>query len=177
MTRRGCCLVAAILFTCLVLYYGCTISVVGYSAMSNFSESQVRATQARALSDMRTYQTALEKYKDTNQKYPDWSLTAPPLTTPVSYFDFQGVMIPDAFSKAPKNSPESWMRYATNGTDFLIWSIGPDGEAQITGEADLTAGYPALTLKEYDVTNGSVSPGDIIRTSLEPPRSIQVRQR
>lgn len=166
------------------------IAILAAIAVPNFLESQVRAKSARARADLRTIAGALESYAvDNNNRYPTDQprsdlmgfLSAPGLTTPVAYVSSLKALI-DPFRRdldlVPADADEVYRYWnllerkqaspappsALNGFDanggWIASSAGPDRVDQYP-----TSGDHQFEPLNYDPTNGTVSPGDIVRSA------------
>lgn len=168
------------------------IAILAAIAVPNFLEAQVRAKVSRTQSDLRTLVVGLESYRtDTNRLPPVVSqadtLTGrlSPLTTPVSFL----TTIPSDPFWVYKTSPSLFVlggkdpayAYAPgnlrpgsnvfNAPEYRnqLYSLagrGPDSLFQVGGYC--MAHPDSLKddlhiLNSYDPTNGTVSPGDILR--------------
>jgi type II secretory pathway pseudopilin PulG len=154
-------------------------------AVPNFLEAQKRAKVARAMSDVRTLTVALEAYRIDMNAYPipvdevgvqvkpdeNGVLTgflATSLTTPIEYI----VDLPmDPFAEGYT------YRYSTDLLRcWILGSPGPDKvmDGDISAYPDMKRGSCDLTkflssygqggeFIVYDTSNGTVSPGDVIR--------------
>lgn len=138
-------------------------------AMPNFLEAQARAKVSRARTDLRSLAVALEAYNVDNNKYPP-SLHV--LTTPIAY---HRSLPTDACSAAAN---PTLYDYAADrkGRFWILRSVGPDQKPDLDlrmlteGPAGVLEKGPvdpfvAITSSRYDPTNGTFSPGDILRTS------------
>lgn len=156
------------------------ISILAAIAVPNFLESQTRSKVSRALSDQRVIAGALEAYHADQNEYPPVPAALPPrfqrfipLTTPVAYVS----SIPrDPFKPVDGVGPGPWAEgmYAYGATPlerasrYLVHSDGPD-RVPNTDRAEIAfyAGKESeqTNLLPYDPTNGTISAGDIYRTS------------
>jgi len=140
------------------------VAILSAIAVPNFLEAQVRAKHSRIKNDTRSIATAIESYYVDNNAYP------PSLDIlwqgPVKYLSFVPVD-PMVMTKSGGGAP---YRYATgpaaaerlrqagiaignaNAPGWVVWGLGPDGRDQ---DARVV----------YDPTNGTASPGDVIRHS------------
>lgn len=168
------------------------ISILAAIAIPNLMEAQTRAKTARAQADLRTYAGALETYRVDHAAYPPSSGLGPfampmvmvnpisarlhPLTTPIAYLsrlpadvfrtekDFNGfgIEIYDIYDylDAATASIGSGL---TSGGAWRMSSAGPD---LLQAWGGRTAGETECAAQgvDYDPTNGTVSPGDIVRT-------------
>lgn len=122
-----------------------------------YGSASMHATRSREMSNMRTIAAALDSYKTTFAAYPS-SLSQAftgGATVPQSAFGKYEYVTAPGFSGAPR---------------YSIWSCGPDGKFDINPGPDLNAAIAKLptitnwlTARVYDPTNGSISPGDMIR--------------
>lgn len=172
------------------------IAILAAIAIPNFLESQTRAKIARTKADIRTIATGLEEYAVDNNAYPphllpDTSEVPYPnryfyLTTPIPYMT--SIPARDVFYRFYETTAGSggeWISY-TNFFSFptsnaaaslapvhrwLLRSRGPDGlsEPNSVRNAYLGTGLAAGPSWVYDPTNGSISQGDISRTSAYNP--------
>lgn len=160
------------------------IAILAGIALPNFLEAQTRSKVARVKADMRTIAGALEAYHTDNGKYPP-SFMVPlfprlmKLTTPVSYI-----------SSVPKDEfnitidPHHAV-YAITGNFYYCgmpideekrWTLTSDGPDRNPNHTNVEF-YPGYSedlwenstsgffLVRYDPTNGTISEGDIWRTS------------
>jgi prepilin-type N-terminal cleavage/methylation domain-containing protein len=162
------------------------IAILAAIAVPNFLEAQTRAKVSRVKNDLRVCATAIESYAVDDNSYPwdyywtfgtEWD-TWRQLTTPIAYLT---TIYLDPFSgktgpKAPfayglqKNRPSAPQResYLAAGVQYLILSFGPDREETWDWSNFGEAGADLLRqMREilYDPTNGTLSRGDVIRTS------------
>lgn len=155
------------------------ISILAAIALPNYLESQTRAKVSAVRSDLRTISVALEAYHADLNEYPPVPPGLPerfrrfiPLTTPVAYL----TTIPrDPFKPEHGFGPGPWSTgmYAygatplENASRWLLHSDGPDRIPNID-RAEI-AFYPgrdeATNLLPYDATNGTISAGDLYRSS------------
>lgn len=161
------------------------IAILALIAVPNLLEASVRSKVAAVKSDHRTLALALEAYFTDNGKYPeDYAEIRPVgthgqgrLTTPIAYLtsiplDVFGGYIDDETGKrvvvytlgtAPDESPTRWMLASSgpNGIDETSPAFEyPGYSPQIFDNP--SSGYRYM---RYDPTNGTVSPGDIIRVN------------
>ena len=148
-----------------------------------YAQQATRQRVFRTQTDMRSLATAIESYQIDKHAYPAWSTgptsinnTSQPtfrspghglmtLTTPVAYISSYP---PDAFGEAKK----IFSYYNDDKEGWILWSPGPDGKYDITGE-NVARLYqydpktkqvrPEIWGYAYDATNGTVSTGDIFR--------------
>lgn len=135
------------------------------------------------LKAIRVLVTALEMYKIDNKVYPPSTndpsvrikamkspddvptFDAPRLTTPIAYLT---KMPADPFSTATASFA---FTHFSDPDNWLIWSPGPDGVYDVNWTefaTDENAPRPEFYAKyAYDVTNGSISNGDIFRARSE----------
>ncbi|MDX1971614.1 MAG: type II secretion system protein [Candidatus Sumerlaeia bacterium] len=162
------------------------IAILAGIAMPNLLTAQIRSKVARVKADQRTIATALEAYAADANKYPPSTLVPLfqrliPLTTPVSYLTdipkdiFNGIDLQAGSFRIGGN-----FAYGATPIDaesrYALASFGPD---QRPDHFDITF-YPGYnkapwedstsgsTYIRYDPTNGTVSAGDIWRTSDGP---------
>ncbi len=163
-------------------------AVLAAIAVPNFLEAQTRSKVARVRSDQRSMATALESYFIDNNKYPVWTDKdaeygkgaafqgkmipsfpaykpggAMTVTTPIaymtSYFD-------DVFAPVEKTTFGYYGVTGSKTAGWVIFSPGPDQKYDLDWKLynpDVTQPSPELVPFIYDPTNGTVSPGDIIR--------------
>jgi type II secretion system protein G len=160
------------------------IAILAAIAVPNLLEAQTRSKVSRAKADMRTLTGALEMYKTDNQQYPEDSAAAVPrreglgrLTSPIAYITsvpldpFGGYYDPTrdvrvvsySLGTAPNDQPVRW----------AMSCVGPDKADSTVPLYDYPGYRPDLwenplsgfNYVRYDATNGTVSPGDIIRVS------------
>jgi len=149
-------------------------------------DGKVRSRVSRVRSDMRALSIALDSYRTDNRAFPPGDslrfqatemkvavpesggnlLTVPTvLTRPIQYVS---TYYTDAFQP-----PKSWglsYAYYPDAEGWLLFSVGPDGDYDITDPArvyDSDTTQPSLLLVTgpwtYDPTNGAVSSGDVWR--------------
>ncbi len=122
-------------------------------------EAKVRSRVSRAKADLRTVHVAMESYHIDHETYPDVMRS---LTTPIAYLstyflDQFAEAMPPATEEAPAQpTPDPGPAYikkviTPDYTAIHLYSVGPDG---IDQRGELV----------YDPTNGTISPGDIVRT-------------
>ena len=163
------------------------IGILAAIAVPNFLNAQMRAKIANAVSDMRSTDTALEMYRMDNNHYPLWrdssGVNLNPvnrrliaLTTPISYLN----QVPqDPFVYGPpgaRNDDSQRVAYVTY--DYVeaysqkIHGNVPLGASLRCSEWRLNGYGPDGTNNtgtiSYDISNGTISVGDLIRTG---PRS------
>ena len=135
------------------------IAILAAIAIPNFLNAQVRSKVSRMESDMRTLGVAIELYHVDYGKYPRQgpegtcvvvTTGLPELTTPIAHI----TSIPIDIFHDEQGLP--WpIQYSVCRSDLFyweLWSFGPDRVDQ----------YGTLL---YDPTNGTVSAGDIKRTT------------
>jgi type II secretion system protein G len=169
------------------------IAILAAIAVPNFLEAQVRSKVSRTRADMRSMATAVEAYRvDTNHyppnewpwdpPYQNYSGTLPypelrgilVLTTPIAYI----TSIPlDVFGKPwdTQTGKGYSFKYDPKNPSFIFWrnwGHGGLGLAPIWSEREacLLSYGPAYATRvesdwynDYDPTNGTTSPGAIIR--------------
>jgi len=135
------------------------IAILALIAVPNFLEAQTRSKVARMESDMRMLATAMESYHVDWGCYPRNPPSGtcviapnglPELTTPVAYI----TSFPTDIFRF-ENGAYRVIQYGTctsGQTYWYMWSIGPDKVNQ----------YATIL---YDPTNGTVSAGDIKRST------------
>ncbi len=166
------------------------IGILAAIAVPNFMNAQIKAKVARAESDMRSLQTALDMYNLDYNNYP-MARSNPitgktgqirlserfyPLTTPINYIG--SIPIDPFFSETRESDPDFFDTYdyfdnwsitefhggeagnGTRGYSFRIASAGPDG--------NMTWGSPTTQKNgtwgvDYNATNGVISGGDIVK--------------
>ena len=163
------------------------IGILAAIAVPNFLQAQVRAKVAKAVSNMKTVETALETYLLDKGSYPRWAWdsTDPAadymgyrdLTTPVAYISGAGAFTNPFMSKAkdrtmtiggreidPYFEMATWLSKGTtyDSSSFprnawLLESSGPDSADDYNAN-----NYPAKGLV-YQTSNGIFSNGDIYR--------------
>ena len=167
------------------------IGILAAIAIPNFLQAQVRAKLARERSDMRTIVLNVELYRVDNNAYPphgtaDYGYNLYPsiqvldahwLSTPIEYVangDFR-----DPFRQGKRYTVEeerynwvNWEAVVSQGliSHFVIdlyglWRLAGCGPDTYYYNATLD-GYGWAVIP-YDPTNGTISVGDIIRTSKE----------
>lgn len=150
------------------------IAILAAIALPNFLEAQIRSKVSRAKADMSSIATALESYHTDNNSYPQAALVHhkfTPLTTPIAYMS----RVPDDPFRATseRNDYQYGAMDLTNASRWIIASVGPDLHRS-TDPIEFYPGYePGLFYGQvsnfdymmYDPTNGTISVGDIYRTS------------
>ena len=155
------------------------IAVLAMIAVPNFLEAQTRARVARVKSDLRTLGTAMETYAADYSVYPftdplrnhSYISDIPMLTTPIAYL---GALPQDPFfASGVSTERERYYRYypmaywvyffpiiRLEGWQWLAMSNGPNREINIDQDnaQDAIRGNFWMV---YDVTNGTLSYGDI----------------
>ena len=134
------------------------IAILAAIALPNFLEARTRSKVSRMQSDLRTLGGALEMYRVDNNAYPR---TGPPgscvfapqglpeLTTPISYLRGWGS---DVFAGDGGAAPIAYGICNDDVAYWYLWSRGPDLLDQ-------------HAMLQYDPTNGTISAGDLRRTS------------
>ncbi|GAB4317218.1 MAG: hypothetical protein Kow0059_10170 [Candidatus Sumerlaeia bacterium] len=168
------------------------IAILAAIAVPNFLEAQVRSKVSRARADMRTVATALESYAVDNQKYPPdcnggipsgmcigTQQLNPLLTTPIAYLSSYTAVY-DPFVDHVNAASGKTYRYLNidftykdllNNASALddyrqvfgAWKLSSYGPDKVFGPPG-TAPYLYNMTMIYDPTNGTVSPGDVIRS-------------
>ncbi len=172
-------------FAALLLF--CAVGVLLAIALPSYLEASISSKTKRTLADMRTLAKALEDYHADNGAYPVYTIDPKEsinassyessatecepnfaqskvngpamLTTPIAYL----TSLPyDIFSPAPERT----FNYYSDGVGWIVWSAGPDGVYDLDwtkysgAEPEI---YDLLAPWTYDPTNGTESPGDIVR--------------
>jgi type II secretory pathway pseudopilin PulG len=165
------------------------LSVLAATALPNFLEAQIRSKVALAKNDIRTIAVALEVYHTDNGRYPETFLTPrwqrfECLTTPIAYLthvprdpfeqrwdldnhiDWGPRHFAYKMGATPLQTPH---RYAisSNGPDLDEDSVPIKAYPGFSWEI-FTGQDPDYNYMIYDPTNGTVSNGDIWRTSDHP---------
>jgi prepilin-type N-terminal cleavage/methylation domain-containing protein len=159
------------------------IAILAAIAVPNFLEAQVRSKVSRAHADQRSIATAQEAYFVDNNNYTEYADDSffvtgvgkgyVRLTTPISYL----ASIPrDPFKNEmhPSQGMRGWeIPYKMGGSGagkgdqtlkgYVTRSVGPDQANQMGGGWAQWPTGNVMTVKFYDPTNGTVSPGDIFR--------------
>ncbi len=185
MKRRGFTLIELLIVVAI-------IAILAAIAVPNFLEAQVRSKVSRAHNDLRTIATAIESYHVDHNSYPPYGEEPPPahgqaqvlnpalVTTPIAYLSSDSSLkdpfrthIEEEFYFSRYYQYCNWddFRYADVSWVHWIWGewrltcAGPD-KWFFNGEM---AGpdYTPFNVRVYDVTNGTVSVGDIFRTQKE----------
>ena len=142
------------------------IAILAAIAVPNFLEAQTRAKVTRMESDMRTMAVAIEMYRVDHNKLPRQPppMTCiiakdglPELTTPVSYIS--SIQYDIFRSQAGVPQPICYGTCTSGSQYWYVWSYGPD-------KVDQNA------MLIYDPTNGTVSDGDIKRTTARDKLTI-----
>lgn len=157
------------------------IAILAAIAIPNFLEAQIRSKVARVKADIRTVATGLEAYHVDHNRYPvdtrdagpdnggiDFTFWfATPITTPIAYL-----------TSHPKDpfwtvGPDQYFQYGSSKSRWIVASVGPDLDSLDRGDIKERLDFPEtlydfslLELKFYDPTNGTISDGDVVRTSL-----------
>ena len=118
------------------------IAILAAIAVPNFLEAQVRAKVSRVHADLRALAVGIEAYAVYHGKYPFG------LTTTAS----------DPFWRYRNGT----YLYASGSGGWVVWSVGPDGFSWASFDWS-TGGWPVVKMTIYDPTNGTISPGDIVR--------------
>jgi len=173
------------------------IAILAAIAVPNFLEAQIRSKVSRARADMRSLATAVESYAVDNNHYPPATVVTDGtfahhvmniwvLTTPVAHITSSAIF-KDPLKKGTTYTDKRSFLYEymtrqyfldTNnpgGADWFTrqygnWRMvcaGPDGWVfnSSIGGPDGAAAFWTVT---YEPTNGTVSVGDIMRTSNDP---------
>lgn len=162
------------------------IAILAGIALPNFLEAQTRSKVSRTRADLRTVAAGLEGYHVDHNRYPPSTLVPRfarliPLTTPVAYL----TSIPtDVFQSIDENAGR-WRRngnYAYGAMPIdeeSRWALASDGPDRDSDHGNIQF-YPGWSLgiwenpasgydfTRYDPTNGTISDGDIWRTSDGP---------
>lgn len=171
------------------------IAILAAIAVPNFLEAQVRSKVSRAKADMRSLATALEAYATDQNRYPTAEVVPDNngfnhhlmqitlVTTPIAYIT-SSIIFKDPLKKGYGYSDERCFLYeymnlqyyldAGNpaGGDWFsrvygIWRLvcaGPDGWV-FNNRVEGPDGQATFHTVTYDPTNGTISIGDIYRTS------------
>lgn len=168
------------------------IAILAAIALPNLLEAQTRAKVARVASDLRAAATCMETYAVDNNAYPEPLLA---LSTPIAYAS--NAYAPDAFAnpegwfalgyvQGRTGSQPDYLydfgvrgatdpqRYAMASHNFFVFSNGPDLidealEYPNTAFRDVIRAPGAKLGYFYNATNGTLSRGDILRTSKYTP--------
>ncbi len=166
------------------------IAILAAIAVPNFLEAQVRSKVAQTENDLRTLATALEAYRVDNTGYPVSYLYSPlserlqPLTTPVAYVTSPptdpffrkadtglGSFDPDYIYASGNIYFGSATLFESTTYTATIYSLGGRGPDSTISIAGYCMAHPNAyrsrinVLGLYDPTNGTISPGDILRLS------------
>lgn len=177
------------------------IGILAAIAVPNFLNAQIRAKLSRAVSDMKTLETALEMYRLDNNDYPVWRWARVPgsgdyfhpnvirfyrMTTPVAYISSIPI---DPF--ASHANPQDFQQWG-NAYDYVnayrdgntwspngwghVWRLnswGPDGINSWGGQRDgqCPNGKPNFL---YQSSNGLISYGDIVWVGAKDGRNTTV---
>ncbi len=160
------------------------IGILAAIAVPNFLNAQVRAKISRAVSDMKTTQTALEMYRLDHNAFPPWRAPLSGgdqwpnekryqrLTSPVAYL---GSVPADPF--ATFSNPADFERWGSAydyvnsydgnlsgwGHEWRINSWGPDNINHWGGSRDGIGKCPnGVPQFQYQTSNGITSLGDIV---------------
>jgi len=162
------------------------IAILAAIAVPNLLEAQIRAKTTRAKSDMRVIAGALEAYHVDNNHYPETFVTTRwarylMLTTPIPYMTSIPLdpfcMNPDdtnfidwgprhhfyKMGSTPLSAPSRWA-ISSNGPDLDEDSIPIKAYPGFSWPV-FTGQDPDFSFMIYDPTNGTVSSGDVWRTS------------
>ncbi len=166
------------------------IGILAAIAVPNFLNAQIRAKVSRAVSDLKTLETALEMYRVDEGDYPPWdglhpnSLRYHRLTTPVAYLNnvprdpFYQDTSEDAqqwgsaydYVNVPKGSSQSDFNWdCLWGSWWRMSSWGPDARNDWGGCRSTRSGRSGTFNCDggtpnfvYQASNGLVSDGDIV---------------
>lgn len=161
------------------------IGILAAIALPNFMNAQVRAKVARAQSEMRTIENALQMYQTDRGAYPSQPALSgnfyfgyTMLTTPVAYLSG---LLDDPFARANMNEdlvfddlyeftfgqagrPNTTELFLTGNLRwnmYMIESVGPDGIDDFYPSLDFPAHPPQFQF--YAPSNGLRSRGDLVR--------------
>jgi len=175
------------------------IGILAAIAIPNFLEAQVRAKIARAQGDLHAIGTALELYSVDNESYPLILAAGEPAINlcwgPLSYFTQLSTPIPYISETIHSDpfQPRSWKSgplFAPDSAEALdYWYDNYYGEQPALAMAvpkypswALFCGGPDKDLDRflwinfpYDPSNGTISDGDIVRSSLDPTKHVNTR--
>ncbi len=168
------------------------IAVLAAIAVPNFLEAMTRSKVSRAASDLRTVATSLETYAIDNNAYPE---PLERLSSPIAYI--ADAYSPDVFANpegwfalgyvqghagSQQQFLEDWKVMASTPPEraamashrFFVFSNGPDLldeaiESPTESFKDVIRAPGARLGYFYDPTNGTISRGDILRTSKGQP--------
>ncbi len=167
------------------------IGILAAIAVPNFLNAQVRAKVSRAVSDMKTLETALEMYRLDTNGFPPWRDPMSGgdqwpnekryqwLTSPVAYLSSIPI---DPF--ATFANPDDFERWGTGydyvnsydgniagwGHEWRINSWGPDSINHWGGAREGIGKCPNGVPKfQYQTTNGLTSLGDIVWVGAKVP--------
>ncbi len=155
------------------------VSILAALALVNLQAAQTRAKISRVQADIRSIASAIEVYRTDQGVYPhaavgDFQLSRPldQLTTPVAYLSS---LPADVFGPAPMDFAPQVRMLGYSYKDARTTSTGMPGESY----AHIWRNNPRLLFllhscgpnivwdvapyREYDPTNGTISPGDITR--------------
>lgn len=167
------------------------IAILAAIAVPNFLEAQTRAKATRMKGDLRTMAIAVESYFSDNNAYPPHRTTSGEvpypdrftfLTTPIAYLP--AIPTRDVFYRDDINGPGgskewiSWTNFSSYPRTHALYAVrithrymlrsrGPDGinETNDVRNAYMTKGLEEGPSMIYDGSNGTISPGDIVRTA------------
>ncbi|MBI1289789.1 prepilin-type N-terminal cleavage/methylation domain-containing protein [bacterium] len=157
------------------------IAILAAIALPNFLEAQTRAKVARVKADLRTVAIALDAYHVDANRYPQAVLVPPtlrliPLTSPVSYLTAvpPEVFVPTVARVLPFTPPYGYGAMPIDQESrYALASNGPD----LDSDHENIEFYPGADARpwentasgydwtRYDPTNGTISDGDLWRTS------------
>lgn len=135
------------------------IAILAAIAVPNFLEAQTRSKVSRVESDMRSLAVGLQSYYVDNNRYPRQGPSGTcvisqsglwEVTSPIAYITSYPI---DVFHQEAGTPQPIYYGVCNSGSIyFYTWSFGPDREDQF-----------AVLL--YDPTNGTISAGDVKRTT------------
>jgi hypothetical protein len=145
--------------------------------------SYVVATKhARVKEEHRVLTRALQNYEIDFHAYPEAAQGLNALTMPIAYLSIVPL---DPFSRA--KNPYGYVRHVAPRCEWLLISVGPDGDLDIADTLRLLLRDPAaptddgtaggsidtllersLTAHSYDPTNGTHSSGDVVTVFRGP---------
>lgn len=159
------------------------IGILAAIAVPNFLNAQMRAKIANAVSDMRAMDTALEMYRMDNNHYPLWRDSSGTnlnpvnrrliaLTTPISYMS----SVPqDPFVYGPPGARNDDTQHVAYVTYDYVEAFSQKVHGNVPLGASLRCsewringygpdGFNNTGTLSYDISNGTISSGDLIRT-------------
>ncbi len=162
------------------------IGILAAIAVPNFLNAQIRAKISRAISDMKTIETALESYRLDCNDYPPWTenrvrgidgshpneIRYYRMTTPIAYLSSVPVDPFATYANMADYNQWGWAYdYVNTGGWGHAWRInswGPDKINGWGGERDgkCTNGNPDFI---YKASNGLGSKGDILWVGAPKP--------